>query len=137
MDVPAALADSETPRITTVDPVKDPRPTPADILSADDFFEECSPTFAPVAVEGIAVKGQPVYVARLTAGGLDSYFKEIDGIPDEESRGAILAFAIVRANGSRVFAASHRAHLSQFPADKSLQITGAFFDANGLGGRKK
>ena len=132
------MQDAEVDQILrTVDPQKAPRPTGAEILAPDDYFEECAPTFAPVPVDGITVKGQPVYVARLSAGGLDSYFKEIDGVPDEESRGAILAFAVVRANGSRVFTPAHRIQLSQFPADKSLQITGAFFEANGLGARKK
>lgn len=134
------MADESAPAaplLETVDPTKAPRPGAADIIVADDFFEECLPSFPPVLVEGLAVKGLPVYVARLSAGGLDLYYKELDGVPDAESRGAILAFCSVRPNGSRIFSASHRQQLSQFPADKAQAITAAFFEANGLGARKK
>ena len=133
------MPDTEVDQIiSTIDPQKPPRSTPADIVSPEDYFAKCSPAFSPVLVDGATdAKGQPVYVAKLSAAGLDTYFKELDGVPEAESRGAMLAFAIVRANGTRIFAASDRIHLSQFPADETQDIAGAFLEANRLGARKK
>jgi hypothetical protein len=132
---PPARPAPARPTIQTAEAPTPIRVDESTIVSADDFFEEYTAApLKPVAVPGIQVKGQPVYVCRLTAGGLDKFFDEVksDSVPDDEYRGAVLAFAIVRENGSRVFEPRHRSRLSDMPGDKASEIIAKFYEVNGL-----
>lgn len=125
------------PLIETASPEPVAPIAPAEIISADDWFEECKPSLAPALVEGVTIKGQPVYVARLTAAGLDAYGMEIDDtVPDIEARGAILAFALVRPNGVRIFDKLARSRLAQLPAEIAIPIIQKFREANGMTPKK-
>ena len=127
-----------TPLIETASPEAPKIVTSADIISADDWFAECKPTLDPALVDGVTIKGQPVYVARLTAAGLDTFGEECDPekVPDIEYRGAMLAFALVRANGTRIFDATARNRLSQLPADMATSIIQKFQEVNGMRPKK-
>jgi len=132
---PTARPAPKPTTLTTADAVPAEPLTAGAIVSPDDFFEEyTSETLKPAIVENVLVKGQPVYVARLTAAGLDTFYDEVKGeeIPGNEYRGAIMAFAIVREHGTRIFEPRHRTRLSDMPAGTTSEIVAKFFEINGL-----
>lgn len=79
---------------------------------------------------------ESVYIARLTAGQVDSYQEEIRKTDRALVRGTILRWALVDADNKRLFTAEDVGTLVQLPADKAEVIVQTFLELNGQSDRK-
>jgi hypothetical protein len=122
-----------------------PKPTGKDALAVasedgafvTDFQAVCVANPLPSAVPNIQVNGKPVYVARLTAAGLDAYYKELQSVPEDIYRAGLLAFAIRDKFGKRIFGPDHLHMLAETPSEIAVPISEHFLEVNGMSGRRK